>query len=90
MAFKLHLLTSFRATLSTSSHIQDEIHLPSQQLVSDELDKGDNGCLLGEVLQLLNADISLRRQIILGPGDKDSVLLHVAGVAMVASVGDLP
>lgn len=90
MAFKLHFITSFRATLGTSSHIQDEIHLPSQQLVSDKLEKGDNGCFLGEVLQLLNADISLRRQIILGPGDEDGVLFHVTGVAMVASMCDLP
>lgn len=78
------------ATLDTGSHIQEEIQLPSEQLVADKLDEGHDGGFLGQVLELLNGDIALGCELILGPGNKDSILFHVAGVAVVTGVGDLP
>lgn len=77
-------------TLGTGGDIQEEVQLPSEELVADELQEGDDGGFLGEMLELLDADVLLLGQFIVGPGDEDGVLLHVAGVAVVAGMGDLP
>lgn len=90
VAGKLHLALALRTTLGTCSDIQEEIQLPSKQLVPNELDEGDDRSFFGEVLQLLDGDISLCRQLILCPGNENSILLHVAGITMVTSMSDLP
>ena len=77
-------------TLGTGGNVQEQIQLPAHQLVADQLDEGHDGGLLGQMLELLDADVLLLGQLFVGPGDEDGVLLHVPGVAVVAGVGDLP
>lgn len=78
------------SALNTSGDIEEEVQLPSHQLVANELNEGNNWSLLSKVLQLLDLQVLLGGQVLIGPRDKDSVLLHVASVAVVASMGDLP
>lgn len=82
--------TIFRKTLRTGGDIQEEVQLPSEELVADELQEGDDGSFFGQMLELLDADVLLLGQLVVSPRDKDRVLLHVAGVAVVARMGDLP
>ena len=70
--------------------VEEEIHLPSGNLMGDELEQRDDGRVLeqlGVEVQVGQAALALLRD---AAGDKHHVLLHVAGEAMVAVVGELP
>lgn len=70
--------------------VGEQVQLPAAELVADQLQERDDGGLLGEMLELLDAHVLLLRELLVRPRHEDGVLLHVASVPVVAGVGDLP
>lgn len=74
-------------TSTAGGGVQEQVREPSEELVRDKLNEVVNRGVL-EKLQL--GENSLLQVIGASPGDKCHVLLHVAGVTVVAVVRELP
>ena len=81
---------SSRPALGAGRNVHQQIQLPAEQLVSDQLQERHDGRLLGQMLQLLDAHVLLGRQLLVGPRHEHRILLHVSGIPVVAGVGDFP
>lgn len=67
--------------------VEEHVHLPASKLVSDELDQVDDGGILDDFgVQVKGSDGALGTVLAGGGGDKDHVLLHVGGEAVVTVV----
>lgn len=76
--------------LGAGRNVEEQIHLPPGNLVEEEFDQGDDGGVLEQLgieVQVGDAALAPLRHV---AGDKDHVLLHVAGEAVVAVVRELP
>lgn len=83
------LVVALQTGLS-SSGVDQEVGLPSSQLVEDELDELDNGGVLDHLGVQVKVGQAALGALIDGLGDEGHVLLHVAGVVVVAVVAVLP
>ena len=70
--------------------IGEQVHWPTKELLADEVNCRGNGCLLGELVQLLKQVASARTVFRLGLGDKYHVSLHVTGGFVVLAMRNLP
>lgn len=82
-------------TLRTSRDVEQQVCLPSEQLVADKLDQVHSRGLLKQLA--IDAQVrppgacgDLALVVLLGRGDESHILLHVAGVHVVASVAEFP
>lgn len=77
-------------TLLSSRGVDQQVGLPSGQLVENELDELDNGRVLDHLGVQVEVGQTALGALIDGLGDKSHVLLHVASVIVVAVVAVLP
>lgn len=70
--------------------VADEVQRPASELLSDGVDKGSNGGLLGQLIKLVNQLADTRSVNLPRLRNEDHIALHVAGGLVVLSVGDLP
>lgn len=73
-------------TVAAGGDVEEQVDLPREQLVEHERDE----LVGGGVLEHLEGGQGALGVVGLGPGDKGHVLLHVAGVLVVAVVRELP
>ena len=76
-----------------SRDVEEQVHLPASELVRNQLDELDNRDILKHLSRLLvHVQVGQLPLIAVGLGGRDEghVLLHVAGEAVVAVVGELP
>lgn len=74
-------------------HVEEQVHLPTGQLMGEELDELDNGHILKHLGGLLiHVQVGQLPLVAIsrGGGDKRHVLLHVAGETMMAMMAELP
>lgn len=82
-------------TLGAGRDVEQEVALPGEQLVGEELDQVHNGRLVKHLGVDAQASepaqgSNLALVVLLGGRDKGHVLLHVASVHVVASMAELP
>ena len=70
--------------------VEEEVHGPASNLLTDHVDGGVDGSLLHEFVHLVDGSASAGSEDLTGLGDEDHVTLHVAGGLVVLAVGDLP
>lgn len=73
-----------------ASDIGDEVLGPAHNLLADEHQKTDNGCLLGQLSDLVKEATNTVGELLASAGHKDHVPLHVASGLVVLAVGNLP
>lgn len=78
------------AALVAGRDVEEKVRLPAEELVEEKLEGGDNGRVLGELLEGLERDALLGGNLLVGARDENEILLDVAGEAVVAGVRDLP
>lgn len=77
-------------TLLSGGSVDQEVSLPSSQLVEDQLNDLDNGRILDHLRVQVKVGQTARGALIDGLGHESHVLLHVAGVVVVTVVAVLP
>lgn len=77
-------------TLLSSGGVDQEVSLPSSQLVEDQLDDLDNGRVLDHLGVQVKVGQAAGGALVDSLGDESHVLLHVAGVVVVTVVAVLP
>ena len=70
--------------------VEEEVHGPASNLLTDHVDGGVDGSLLHEFVHLVDGSASAGSEDLTGLGDEDHVTLHVAGGLVVLAVADLP
>lgn len=70
--------------------VEEEVHGPASNLLTDHVDGGVDGSLLHELVHLVDGSASAGSEDLTGLGDEDHVTLHVAGGLVVLAVADLP
>lgn len=73
-----------------SGGVEEEVHLPSEELVADEVDKLEDRGVLEKLVKVDAAEQGLLGGLGLSGGNESHVLLHVAGEAVVTVVRELP
>lgn len=84
------LVVVANTALVASRDVEEEVGLPAEELVGKQLDGGDNGRVLGELLKGLDGDAHFIGHLLNGARNEDEVLVDVAGEAVVAGMRDLP
>lgn len=77
-------------TLLTSSDVEQQVQLPTEQLMSGETQECPDRGLLGMVRQLMEASHVARLQFLFDVWYKDNILFDVSGVSMMTCVGVFP
>lgn len=77
------------ATLARAG-VEEGVHLPSEELVEDELDGLGNGGVLNQLSDVHTSNAERQRRLGRSAGDKGHVEIHVAGEAVVTVVRVLP
>ena len=70
--------------------VGDEVHGPTNELLSDKHDEAVDGGLLSQLAELVDETTDLVGELLAGAGQENHVPLHVAGGLVVLAVGDLP
>jgi hypothetical protein len=70
--------------------VEEQVHGPASNLLTDHVDRGVDGSLLHELVHLVNGSAGAGSEDLTGLGDEDHVTLHVAGGLVVLAVADLP
>lgn len=73
-----------------TGHIEQDIRGPTAELLEDAVEGGGNGCLLGQLVELVCELADARSVLIPRLWHENHVALHVAGSLVVLAVGDLP
>lgn len=72
--------------VGTGRDVEEHVHLPASKLVSDELDEVDDGGILEDLGVHVEGSNGALGAVVGGGRDKDHVLLHVGGEAVVTVV----
>lgn len=88
----LALATTLLLTLMevVARDIGQQIVGPSNDLLANEVNQGDNRCLLTELTEFVDESTQSRGLLLTGAGDENHVSLHVAGCLMVLAMRYLP
>jgi hypothetical protein len=70
--------------------VEEQVHGPAGNLLTDHVDGGVDGSLLHELVHLVDGSAGAGSKDLTGLGDEDHVTLHVAGSLVVLAVADLP
>jgi hypothetical protein len=70
--------------------VEEQVHGPAGNLLTDHVDGGVDGSLLHELVHLMDGSAGAGSKDLTGLGDEDHVTLHVAGSLVVLAVADLP
>lgn len=70
--------------------VGDDVQRPADQLLSNQVEKGGDGCLFGQLGQLVNHTADPVGVLLAGAGHKDHVTLNVASGLVVLAVRHLP
>lgn len=70
--------------------VGEEVVGPADELLSEEVDEGVDGSLLGQLGELVGEAAKAASTLLTGAGDEDHVTLHVASSLVVLAVADLP
>jgi hypothetical protein len=70
--------------------VEEEVHGPASNLLTDHVDGGVDGGLLHELVHLVDGSAGAGSEDLASLGDEDHVTLHVAGGLVVLAVADLP
>lgn len=89
VASGFQFLTIGQAFLS-GRQVEHQIQLPSHQLMLEKSQDGDDGGFLGHVEQLVEARGVLTLEVILRFRDEHGIFGDMAGIAVMASMSDLP
>lgn len=73
-----------------ASNVSEEVVGPANELLEDEHEESESGCLLSEMSELVGHLSETSSLLLAGSGNEDHVTLHVASGLVVLSVGDLP
>jgi hypothetical protein len=76
--------------LVVAGDVGEQVCRPAAELLVEKVESGGNGCLLGQLVELVNHLADSRGVVLAGLGDEDHVTLHVTGGLVVLAMGDLP
>jgi hypothetical protein len=71
-------------------HVGEEVVGPADNLLSDEMEEGGDGGLLGQLVELVGETTHPRGLLLAGARHKDHVALDVARRLVVLGVANLP
>lgn len=88
----LALSTAFRLTLVVvvAGNIEEEVHGPAEQLLSDRVEEGSDWSLLSQLVQFVDHLPNTTRILFSSLGNKDHVTLEVSGGLVVFAMGNFP
>jgi hypothetical protein len=73
-----------------SSDVADEVHGPSEKLLTKRVDNGSDWSFLGQLMNLVSEFSNTACVVLASLWDENHVTFHVTGGLVVLSVGNLP